>query len=69
MINLYMRAQRGPGAARTSAYYAVAPFIRAFLSFTILREPLTTSYFIGLILMIAGTVMVAKDSLSLENEN
>ena len=31
-IFLYVRAQNTLGAAKTSAYYAVAPFVGAFLS-------------------------------------
>ena len=43
-IFLYVRAQNVIGAARTSAYYAVAPFIGAFLSFVFLHtasDPVT----------------------------
>ena len=36
-IFLYVRAQNTLGAAKTSAYYAVAPFVGAFLSFVFLR--------------------------------
>ena len=37
-IFTYIRAQKELGAAKTSAYYAIAPFIGAFLSFVILKE-------------------------------
>ena len=37
-IFLYVLAQRELGAARTSTYYAVAPFIGVLLSFLILKE-------------------------------
>jgi len=65
-IFTYVRAQRTLGAARTGACYAVAPFIGAFLSFVIHREPLTAGYFIALIIMIAGTVLVVLDTLKSE---
>ena len=55
---LYVRAQNTLGAAKTSAYYAVAPFIGAFLSFVILREALSWTYLVALAVMIAGTVLV-----------
>ena len=45
-IFLYIRAQRNLGAAKTSAYYAVAPFIGAFLAFVLNGEKLTLMYFI-----------------------
>ena len=62
-IFLYVRAQSALGAAKTSAYYAVAPFIGAFLSFVFLRERMTGMYLIALSVMIAGTVMVVIDTL------
>lgn len=62
-IFLYVRAQRDLGAAKTSAYYAVAPFIGTFLSFLILGEKLTGAYLLGLAVMIAGTVFVVSDTL------
>ena len=37
-IFAYVRAQRGLGAAKTSAYYAVAPFLGALLAFVLLGE-------------------------------
>ena len=37
-IFFYVKAQRYPGAARTSAYYAAAPFAGVLLSVIILRE-------------------------------
>jgi drug/metabolite transporter (DMT)-like permease len=40
-IYCYTYAQRTIGAARTSTYYALAPFIGAALSFLLLGEPLT----------------------------
>ena len=63
-IFLYIRAQRDLGAAKTSAYYAVAPFVGAFLSFVILGEKLTIVYFAALIIMIACTVFVVKDTVA-----
>lgn len=63
-IFLYIRAQRDLGAAKTSAYYAVAPFVGAFLSFFLLGEPLTGLYFGALLLMVAGTVLVVADTLA-----
>ena len=62
-IFLYVRAQNTLGAAKTSAYYAVAPFIGAFLSFVILHEPLSWTYLVALAVMIAGTVFVVIDTL------
>lgn len=63
-IFTYIRAQKYLGAAKTSAYYAVAPFIGAFLSFVMLREKLTAVYLIALLVMIAGTAFVVADTLA-----
>lgn len=38
-------------------------FIGAFLAFLINGEKLTSLYFVGLVLMIIGTVFVVKDTL------
>ncbi len=62
-IFLYVRAQNVLGAAKTSAYYAVNPFIGAFLAFVFLRESLSWVYLIALIVMIAGFVLVVIDTL------
>ena len=62
-IFTYIRAQKTLGAAKTSAFYAVAPFIGALLSFVFLRESLTTAYTIALVIMIIGTVIVVSDTL------
>ena len=62
-IFLYVRAQKTLGAAKTSAYYAVAPFIGAALSFVFLHEKLTGMYLIALAVMAAGTALVVADTL------
>ena len=63
-IFLYVRAQSVLGAARTSAYYAVSPFIGALLSFAILRERLTGRYLLALAIMLAGTALVVVDTMA-----
>ena len=63
-IFTYIRAQKTLGAAKTSAYYAVAPFIGAFLSFILLHETLTSVYMIALLIMTVGTIFVVGDTLS-----
>ena len=62
-IFLYVRSQSALGAAKTSAYYAIAPFVGAFLSFVLLKEPLTWAYLAALGIMIAGTALVVADTL------
>lgn len=62
-IFTYIKAQKDLGAAKTSAYYAIAPFIGAFLSFVLLQEILTVSYLIALLIMVIGTIFVIADTL------
>ncbi len=62
-IFTYVRAQRSLGAARTSAYYAVAPFVGALLSFVLLRETLSVGYIAALLVMMVGTALVVYDTL------
>lgn len=60
-IFFYVYAQRLLGAARTSAYYAIAPFIGTILSLAVFRELPNYVYFIALGLMIIGAWLCAND--------
>lgn len=62
-IFLYIRAQRDLGASKTSAYYAVAPFIGAFLAFFFNGERFTWVYFVALVFMLIGSAFVVYDTL------
>ena len=57
-IALYIYAQRELGAAKTSAYYAVAPFIGTALSLLIFREMPTPGFLLALLVVLAGTYVV-----------
>lgn len=59
-IYYYTYAQRVIGAARTSAYYAIAPFIGVILSMIILGERPDWLFFIALSIMLAGTWLASK---------
>ena len=62
-IFLYIRAQNIIGAAKTSAYYAAAPFVGVFFSFVFLRESLSGTYLAALAIMLIGTAFVVADTL------
>ncbi|MEG1538000.1 MAG: hypothetical protein RR387_06925, partial [Clostridiales bacterium] len=47
--------------AKTSVYYAIAPFIGVALSLIIFREIPNTSFIIALFMMIAGTYFASTD--------
>lgn len=67
-IFTYIRAQRDLGAAKTSAFYAVAPFIGAFLAFILVGEQLDARYLIALAVMLAGTAFVVYDTMAKEQK-
>ena len=61
-IFFYVYAQRSLGAARTSAYYALAPFIGVALSFLFFRDLPSLSFYRALALMMIGTYFAATDA-------
>ena len=60
-IYFYVYAQRYLGAARTSAYYAIAPFIGVLMSLVMFRAWPGWLFFAALAVMIVATVLVTKD--------
>ncbi len=58
-IYLYVYAQRYLGAAKTSAYYAIAPFIGAILSLLIFRQMPASTFLLALPIMIIGTYIAS----------
>ena len=60
-IVFYIYAQRYLGAAKTSAYYAIAPFIGTALSLLIFRERPTIFFVVSLIIMALGTHFVSNN--------
>lgn len=62
-IAFYIRAQRDLGASKTSAYYAVAPFVGMALGWILYNDPLKLSFWIALGLMILGTGLLIRHEL------
>lgn len=60
-IYLYISAQRELGAARTSAYYAAAPFMGVLISWILLKEPLTLTFLFATIIMLWGTYFAVTE--------
>lgn len=67
-IFAYIRCQNIIGAAKTSAFYAINPFVAALLSFFFLQESLSCTYFLGLAVMIAGAMVTIWDTLHSEHQ-
>lgn len=60
-ICFYIYAQRGLGAAKTSAYYALAPFLGAGLSLLLFRQVPRPAFLAALVLMALGAWLAATD--------
>lgn len=59
-IFFYVYAQRQLGAAKTSAYYAIAPFIGAGLSLVLFRAWPEPAFWVALAIMAAGAYLAAE---------
>lgn len=66
-INFYIKAQKDLGAAKTSAYYSVAPFLGVLFGVLLLGERPGTQFYIGLVIMIGATVLMVKDTIALQH--
>lgn len=60
-VFFYVNAQRELGAARTSAYYAISPFIGVALSFVTFQELPNITFIVALLIMILGTYFVSTN--------
>ena len=61
-ITLYIYAQRYLGAAKTALYYSMTPFFGIIFSMLILGERPALQFYIALLIMIAGVVLVVGDN-------
>ena len=58
-IYFYIYAQRDLGAAKTSTYYAISPFIGAVLSLIIFRELPSVIFIVAVVVMAIGTYLAS----------
>lgn len=66
-INFYIKAQKNLGAAKTSAYYSIAPFLGVIFSILLLNERPGIQFYVGLGIMIIATVLMVKDTIGLQH--
>ncbi|WP_434309473.1 DMT family transporter [Hominifimenecus sp. rT4P-3] len=66
-INFYIKAQKNLGAAKTSAYYSIAPFLGIVFGMVVLGERPGIQFYIGLVIMIAATILMVKDTIALQH--
>ena len=60
-------AQKDLGAAKTSAYYSVAPFLGVAFSMVLLKERPSIQFFVALIIMNFSTILMVKDTIELQH--
>ena len=66
-IYFYVRAQKDLGAAKTSAYYSIAPFLGVAFGMLILGERPAIQFYIALMVMIISTYFMIKDTIELQH--
>lgn len=66
-IHFYIMAQKDLGAAKTSAYYSIAPFLGVAFSMLLLGERPGIQFYMALTIMIVSTIFMIKDSIELQH--
>lgn len=66
-IDFYIMAQKELGAAKTSAYYSIAPFLGVAFSVLLLGERPGLQFFVALAIMVTATVLMIKDTITLQH--
>ncbi|MGN0754310.1 MAG: DMT family transporter [Aristaeellaceae bacterium] len=62
-IHFYIMAQKDLGAAKTSAFYAVAPFLGVAFSMLLLNERPGVRFYVALCIMLISTCLMVKDTV------
>lgn len=68
-INFYISAQKHIGAAKTSAFYSISPFLGVIFSLMLLGERPGVQFYIALGIMIVGTVLIVRDTIVSAEDN
>lgn len=68
-INFYISAQKHIGAAKTSAFYSISPFLGVIFSLMLLGERPGAQFYIALGIMIVGTVLIVRDTIASAEDN
>ena len=56
-------AQAQLGAAKTSAYYSIAPFLGVAFSLIFVGERPGVQFYVALSVLVVGTLLIVKDTL------
>lgn len=65
-IYLYIKAQKDLGAAKTSAYYSIAPFLGVTFGMVLLGERPGVQFYVALTVMVVSTWLMMRDTLKAE---
>jgi drug/metabolite transporter (DMT)-like permease len=66
-IYFYVMAQKYLGAAKTSAYYSIAPFLGVAFGMLVLGERPVIQFYVALVVMIISTYFMIKDTIELQH--
>lgn len=66
-IHFYIMAQKDLGAAKTSAYYSIAPFFGVAFSMLLLGERPEIQFYVAFLIMIISTYFMIKDTIELQH--
>lgn len=66
-ILVYVRAQRDLGAAKTSAWYALAPYLGVGLSALLFSDLPAWNFYAALLIMLVSTGLLVRDTIALQH--
>lgn len=66
-IKFYIMAQKDLGAAKTSAFYSIAPFLGVAFGMALLKERPEVQFYVALAIMVISTIFMVKDSIALQH--
>lgn len=68
-IHYYISAQKELGAAKTSAFYSIAPFLGVAFGMAMLGEKPNLNFYIGLLIMAVAAIFMVKDTFDSEKNS
>ncbi|MBE6752914.1 MAG: hypothetical protein E7559_00935 [Ruminococcaceae bacterium] len=61
------RLSKHLGAEKTSVYYSIAPFLGVMFGWLFLHGRTGAQFYVGLVIMIAATILLIKDTINLQH--
>lgn len=66
-INFYILAQKELGAAKTSAFYSISPFLGVAFGLLLLGERPDIKFYAALFIMVISAILMVKDTVTLQH--